>query len=144
MTTSTAVTQADETAIRDLVALAQELQSDPEALPNLHTADTVIVNLAGRRVLGRETYAKAMAGALASPLRDVLTTVEIDDIRLATPDVAIVSCIKTIHDRRSGADAPSLLPATGALTYVAVRSDDGWRITLAQTTPIVTVPTNDD
>ncbi len=84
-TTSMAITEADENAIRDLVAQAQESQSDPEALMALHTAETVIVNLAGRRVLGRETYSKAMADALASPLSDVLTTGEIVDIRLATP-----------------------------------------------------------
>jgi len=142
-TTNTAITETDENAIRDLVALAQELQSDPEALIALHTADTAIVNLAGRRVLGRETYAKAMADALASPLSDVLTTVEIVDIRLATPDVAIVSCTKTVHDRRSGIDVSTALPSTGTLTYVATRSHDGWRIALAQTTPIPT-PTNDD
>ena len=88
-TTNTAITEADANAIRDLVAQAQESQSDPEALMALHTSDTAIVNLAGRRVLGRETYAKAMADALASPLSDVLTTGEIVDIRLATPDVAI-------------------------------------------------------
>ena len=66
------------------MALAQKSQSDPETLLALHTADTVIVNLAGRRVLGRETNAKAMADALASPFRDVLTTAQIVDIRLAT------------------------------------------------------------
>ncbi len=53
------ITEADEHAIRDLVALAQESQSDPEALMALHTAETSIVNLAGRRVLGREAYARA-------------------------------------------------------------------------------------
>ena len=36
-TTSMAITEADENAIRDLVALAQESQSDPEALMALHT-----------------------------------------------------------------------------------------------------------
>jgi len=145
MSTSTdmALTEADENAIRDLVALAQESQSDPEVLPELHTAETAIVNLAGRRVLGRESYAKAMAGALATPFRDVLTTAEIDDIRLATPDVAIVSCTKTVHDGRSGVDASTALPLTGALTYVTTRSHGGWRVALAQTTPILT-PTNDD
>ena len=142
-TTSMAITEADENAIRDLVALAQESQSDPEALMALHTAETVIVNLAGRRVLGRETYSKAMADALASPLSDVLTTAEIVDIRLATPDVAIVSCTKAVHDRRSGVDASTAMPSTGALTYVTTRSHGGWRIALAQTTPILT-PTNDD
>jgi len=105
ITTSMAITEADENAIRDLVALAQESQSDPEALMALHTAETVIVNLAGRRVLGRETYSKALADALASPLSDVLTTAEIVDLRLATPGVAIVSATKAVHDRRSGVDA---------------------------------------
>jgi uncharacterized protein (TIGR02246 family) len=143
-TTSRTITESDENAIRDLVALAQESQSDPEALMTLHTAETAIVNLAGRRVLGRETFAKAMAGALASPLSDVVTTAEIVDVRLATPDVAIVSATKTVHDRRSGVDASTALPSTGALTYVTVRSADGWRIALAQTTPILTAPTNDD
>jgi len=143
-TTNTDITEADEHAIRDLVALAQESQSDPEALMALHTAETSIVNLAGRRVLGREAYARAMADALASPLSDVLTTAEIVDIRLATPEVAIVSCAKTVHDRRSWVDVSTALPSTGALTYVTVRSADGWRIALAQTTPILTAPTNDD
>ncbi|MGH2745490.1 MAG: hypothetical protein ACRDLY_00735 [Thermoleophilaceae bacterium] len=65
------------------------------------------------------------------------------DIRLATPDVAIVSCGRTVHDRRSGVDASTVMPSTGALTYVTGRSPDGWRIALAQTTPMLT-PTNDD
>ncbi len=142
-TTDMALAEADENAIRDLVALAQESQNDPETLMALHTAGTAIVNLAGRRVLERETYAKAMADALASPLSDVLTTAEIVDIRLATPDVAIVSAIKTVHDGRSAVDGSTVLPSTGALTYVTVRSADGWRIALAQTTPILT-PTSYD
>ena len=82
----------------------------------LHTAETSIVNLAGRRVLGREAYARAMADALSSPLSDVLTTAEIVDIRLATPEVAIVSCAKTVCDRRSWVDVSTALPSTGALT----------------------------
>ncbi len=85
-----------------------------------------------------------MADALASPLSDVLTTAEIVDICLATPDVAIVSCTKKVHDGRSGVDDSTALPSTGTLTYVTVRSDDGWRIALAQTTPILTAPANDD
>jgi uncharacterized protein (TIGR02246 family) len=96
-TTNVPITEADQNAIRALVALAQKSQSDPETLPALHTAETVIVNLAGRRVLGRESYATAMADGLASPFRDVPTTAKIVDIRLATPDVAIVSCTKTVH-----------------------------------------------
>lgn len=125
----------DLDAIADVVARAQEAQADPEALLALHSEGAVVVNLAGRRVLGREAFARAMTAALASPLADVRTEVTIDDIRLPTADVAVVSCTKTVHDSRSGASAP--LPATGALTYVLIRSDGHWLILLAQTTPVM-------
>ncbi|MGE4427449.1 MAG: SgcJ/EcaC family oxidoreductase [Solirubrobacteraceae bacterium] len=127
----------DLRAIEDLVAAAQAAQSDPETLLPLHTPEVVIVNIAGRCVVGRDAFADAMAGALASPLRDVRTTVTIDDVRTATPDVAIVSATKTVHDERTTADATAVLPTVGRLTYLVVRQADGWRIALAQTTPIV-------
>lgn len=135
------ISEVDDNAIRDLVSRAQESQSDPENLIPLHSPAVVIVNLAGRRVLGRETYAAAMVDALATPLRDVRTTVEIVDIRLAAPDVAIVSCTKTVHDGRSAIDAATVLPSTAALTYVTTRKDDRWRIAVAQTTPILVATT---
>lgn len=143
MDISTASTPADavEQGINDLVSRAQEAQRDPETLLAMHAPDVVIVNLAGRRVLGREAFAAAMAGALASPLHDVRTTVEIVDIRLATPDVAIVSCIKTVIDDRP-ADLVTPLPSTGALTYVLTRSTGHWRIAAAQTTPILAASTD--
>lgn len=143
MTVSSIITlsEADEQAIHDLVSRAQESQSDPEALLPLHTPEVAIVNIAGRRVLGRDAFAAAMAGALASPLSDVTTTVDVVDVRLATPDVAIVSCIKTVHDGRAAADSSTVLPATGALTYVLTRAGGIWRIALAQTTPHVAAPT---
>ncbi|MDQ1028109.1 uncharacterized protein (TIGR02246 family) [Streptomyces umbrinus] len=130
---------ADERLIRELVARSQEAQTDPEVLPALHTSDLVLINLAGRRVFGREAFASAMATALASPLRDVRTTLEVDDIRFVRPDVAIVSLIKTVHDERpdTQGQGPSDFPARGAMTYVMTRDeDDDWRIALAQTTPI--------
>ncbi|WP_433002245.1 SgcJ/EcaC family oxidoreductase [Kribbella sp. CA-294648] len=125
----------DEKLIRDLVSRSQDAQIDPEVLPALHTDDMVIVNVAGRRLFGRDSFSSAMASALSSPLKDVRTTLEIEDIRYAAPDVAIVSLTKTIHDERpeAGQDA---LPSTGAMTYVLTRAGDDWRIALAQTTPI--------
>lgn len=75
---------------------------------------------------------------------DVLTTVEIVDMRLAMPDVAIVSCIKTVHDGRSPADSSKALPSTGALTYVLTRVDGTWRIALAQTTPVLAAGAADE
>ncbi|MEU9899560.1 hypothetical protein ACIBCS_11145 [Streptomyces phaeochromogenes] len=53
-------------AIRELVARSQEAQTDPEVLPALHTSDLVLINLAGRRVFGREAFESAMTAALAS------------------------------------------------------------------------------
>lgn len=132
---SASIKPADEHAIRELVAAAQVAQSDQPTLLALHTPGVVIVNLAGRRVLGHDAFSAAMAGALASPLRDVLTTVEVIDIRPVSPDAAIVSCLKTVHDGRAA--AVSDLPVTGALSYVVTRVDGSWLIAFAQTTPIV-------
>jgi hypothetical protein len=54
--------------IGDLVAAAVRHQSDPDPFLVLHTDDVVLVNIAGRRVLGRDDLEAAMRGALASPL----------------------------------------------------------------------------
>lgn len=127
---------ADEQRIRELVARSQEAQTDPDVLPALHTANLVIVNLAGRRLFGREAFASAMAEALSSPLKNIRTSLEVDDIRFTTPDVAIVSLTKTVHDERSEAEGSSELPSVGVMTYVLTRQGDDWRIALAQTTPV--------
>jgi uncharacterized protein (TIGR02246 family) len=124
----------DREAIRKVVADAAQSQSDVDALMALHTEDAIIVNIAGRRVLGREVFRAAMEGALRSPLVQVTTTVDVEDIRFVRDDVAIVSCVKHVHDERE--DATVALPGVGAMTYVMAREPDGWHIALAQTTPI--------
>ncbi|MER5972425.1 SgcJ/EcaC family oxidoreductase [Streptomyces sp. NPDC002055] len=129
----------DEKRIRDLVARTEKAQIDPDVLPALHTSDLVLINFGGRRLFGREVFASAMTEALASPLKDIRTVLEVNDIRFATPDVAIVSLTKTVHDERSEAEdsSESEPPLTGVLTYVLTRAGDDWRIALAQTTPIL-------
>jgi uncharacterized protein (TIGR02246 family) len=132
-------------AIRYTVAEAQAHQGDVDGFMALHTTEATIVNLAGRRVLGSDAIRTALSQALDTPLAQVITTTEVDDIRFVRPDVAIVSCTKHVDDRRpAGADdgqaAP--LPTRARLTYVMVRDPDRWRIASAQTTP--TVETNDD
>ncbi|WP_218020303.1 SgcJ/EcaC family oxidoreductase [Nocardia sienata] len=124
----------DERAIRDLVDLADRSQTDAAVLPGLHTDTTAIVNFYGRRLLGRDTFEAAMSTALSSGLGAIRTSVEVTDIRPLTADAALVSCIKTVHDERP--DAGEIPPTTGALTYVTVRTSTGWKIGLAQTTPI--------
>ena len=131
--TRPSVYEADVEIIRSVVARAQDAQNDTDALMAMHTPEVVVVNVAGRRVLGRQAFAEAMGAALASPLSHVRTTLEVLDIRFTTPDVAIVSCVKTIHDGRT--EVVTSLPATGALTYVMIRAEGSWCIALAQTTP---------
>jgi uncharacterized protein (TIGR02246 family) len=119
--------------IRQLVERLQVTQSDVEPFLALHTPDTIIVNFGGRRVLGSADLRRAMEAALASPLAQVTTTAEIDDIRFVHPDVAIVSCTKHVSDQRDSAET---LSTTGRLTYVVVEAGGEWRVALAQTTPV--------
>lgn len=123
-------------AIRALVEQAQASQFDVEPFIALHTPDTVIVNFAGRRVLGRDELAAAMRQAMASSLARVRTTTEIHDIRFVEPTVAIVSCTKHVFDERDDASERGALASRGSLTYVVVEHDGRWRIALAQTTPV--------
>lgn len=129
-------TVQDETAIHQLVADANAYQSDPERLMALHTEDVVIVNLAGIRVLGRRAYREAMTRALGTRLSHVITRSEVADIRFVRPDVAVVSCLKDVEDQNPDA-SQAKLPLSGRLTYVMVDQGDGWRIAMAQTTPII-------
>lgn len=39
-------------------------------------------------------------------------------------------------NRRVGRGSGPELPTTGSLTFTAVREPDGWKIALAQTTPV--------
>ncbi|MFB4271153.1 SgcJ/EcaC family oxidoreductase [Nonomuraea sp. GTA35] len=132
----------DVAAIRRLVADAETHQNDLDPFVALHTADTAVVNIAGRRVAGRDALAKAMQAALESPLADVITRTEVADIRFVRPDVAIVASMKRVFDGRDPEvtrDPRAALPSTsGWLTYVAVKEDGAWRIASAQTTPIRT------
>jgi uncharacterized protein (TIGR02246 family) len=122
-----------DTKIRQLVERLQATQSDVEPFLALHTPGTIIVNFSGRRVLGSGDLRRAMEAALASPLAQVTTTAEVDDIRFPRPDVAIVSCTKHVTDQR---DTTETLATKGRLTYVVVHEDGEWRVALAQTTPV--------
>lgn len=124
-----------EQAVREVIATADRLQFDVEGFTDLLTDDVAIVNIAGRRVGGRDALHTAMTSALASPLAQVRTTVEVDDIRFLRADVALASCTKHVSDERQGGGE---LPQAGHLTYVLVEEAGRWRIASAQTTPIVT------
>lgn len=127
-----------EAQIHQLVADAQKYQFDVAELMKLHVDDAVIVNMAGRRLFGKQAFEAAMSQALASPLQHVPTTTVIDSVRFVTPDCAVVSCTKTVHDQRADADRSALPGRIGMMTYVVVRQGGGWVIASAQTTPLAT------
>lgn len=79
-----------------------------------------------------------MRQALETPFARVYTKTEVLDVRFLRPDVALVSCIKHISDERepSARNAEAPLSKRGSQTFVLVKQQDGWRIALAQTTPI--------
>ena len=138
-TTETRATIPDatsETEIRRLVDAAVEHQSDVEPFLALHTDDIVLVNLAGRRVIGKAALGKAMTEGLKTRMAHVMTRNEVADITFIDPDTAVVSCLKRITDENPDAQERSI-PAEANLTYVVKRRNARWLIALAQTTPIL-------
>lgn len=128
----------DTAAIRKVVTDVERLQNDLEGFTALLTEDATIVNFGGRRVPGRDNIYEAMKQALETPLADVRTTNEIEDIRFIRPDVAIASCIKHVSDQRDP-DTNDPLPAErGRLTLVLVNESGKWLVSSLQTTPIRT------
>ncbi|MFD5027331.1 YybH family protein [Streptomyces sp. NPDC058373] len=140
-------TSAQEAAVREVVADAGRCQSDPDRFLPLHAPDVEIVKFGGRRVVGREALEAAMRAALASPMADVTTAVEITGFRfprrghggpLPREGVAVVAAVKRARDARGVAaeGGPALPAASGQLTCLLVEEADGvWRVSLAQTTP---------
>jgi uncharacterized protein (TIGR02246 family) len=127
--------QKSEVAIRQLVADAEAFQNTTDRFTELLTEHVVVVNIAGIRVMGKDALTSAMSRALETSLANVLTKTEITDIQFVRPDVAIVSCIKQITDQNL--EATETFPSRGNLTFVIVNEKDGWRIALAQTTPVL-------
>jgi uncharacterized protein (TIGR02246 family) len=139
--TTTESTQSPDTAtaeaeIHRLVDAAVEHQSDVEPFLALHTDDIVLVNLAGRRVIGKAVLGTAMTEGLKTRKAKVMTHSEVVDITFIDSDTAVVSCLKHITDENRDAQQGSI-PAEASLTYVMKRKDARWMIALAQTTPIL-------
>jgi uncharacterized protein (TIGR02246 family) len=127
-------------AIRAIVAATDSHQDDADGFTRLLTEDVALVNMAGRRVLGREALHHAMSEALQTPMADVRTRNELVDVRFPRPGIAVASCIKHVSDERepSEKDPDGSWSGRGSLTLVLVEEQGDWRIALAQTTPIAT------
>lgn len=126
----------EETEIRRLVAAAQQHQFNVDELMQLHDDDAVVINMAGRRLFGRQAFREAMEQALSSSLQHVPTVTEIDRVHFVAPGCAVVSCTKTVHDQRPAAEKTTLPGSVGLMTYVLVQKQGRWVIASAQTTPV--------
>jgi uncharacterized protein (TIGR02246 family) len=135
---STSEQDSELDAIRAIVAATDTYQDDADGFTRLLTEDVALVNMAGRRVLGREALHDAMSEALQTPMADVRTRNELVDVRFPRPGIAVASCIKHVSDERDPSEkAPDAsFPGRASLTLVLVEERGGWRIALAQTTPI--------
>jgi uncharacterized protein (TIGR02246 family) len=127
-------------AIRAIVAATDSYQDDADGFTRLLTEDVALVNMAGRRVLGRDALHHAMSEALQTPMADVRTRTELVDVRFPRPGIAVASCIKHVSDERdpSAQDPDGSWSGRGSLTLVLIEEQGGWQIALAQTTPIAT------
>lgn len=128
----------DIEAIRQLIAVAEQLQNDVAGFPDLFTEDGVVVNYGGRRVRGRETLREAMAAALNSPLAHIATKHEVRDVTLLRPDLALADVIKHVSDGRPEEvkQATGAFDGRGQMSFVLLKEEGTWRIALAHTTPI--------
>ncbi|SMC62124.1 SgcJ/EcaC family oxidoreductase [Kibdelosporangium aridum] len=120
--------------IKQVVTNSDKLQNDPDGFADLLTEDANLVNIAGRRLHGRENIRAAYRKAMASQLAQVQTRIEIHDAWLVQPDVAVVTATKHVSDERDEPNAP--LPDKGAVTFVLAKRGEQWLIASVQTTPI--------
>jgi uncharacterized protein (TIGR02246 family) len=119
---------------RDVVEASDKLQNDADGFADLLTEDAALINIAGRRLRGRETIRETYRKALASPLAQVRTRLEIVEDWSLRPDVVVVNAIKHVSDERQDPAAP--LPDRGNVTFVLVQEQDKWLIASVQTTPV--------
>ncbi len=124
----------DKQLIEQVVADAEQFQSDPEKFSQLLTSDVVLINVAGIRLVGRDEVYQRMQSAMKTALADIITKNEVGHITFLRPDVALMSGTKRIF-ARSG----DVLTETGqaCLTLILVKNQDRWFIASIQNTPIL-------
>jgi uncharacterized protein (TIGR02246 family) len=125
--------EQDALLINQVVSRAEKFQSDPEQFSQLLTEDAAIVNAAGFRVTGRDEIARVMGQALQTPIADILTRNEVENITFLRPDVAVVNGIKHISVRQKGVLVED---SKASQTFVMVRDLDMWLVALIQSTII--------
>ncbi|ONI89865.1 hypothetical protein ALI144C_04020 [Actinosynnema sp. ALI-1.44] len=120
--------------VKQVVRDSDRHQDNPDGFADLLADDANLVNIAGRRLRGREVIRATYRKAMATPLGQVRTRIEIHDAWLVLPDTAVVVATKHVSDERDGTNVP--LPEQGAVTFVLTKQNGTWLIASIQTTPI--------
>jgi uncharacterized protein (TIGR02246 family) len=123
----------DESAIKELLirVVAAWDAGDAVALAGLYTCDASVVP-DGSVIDGRDELAELMAAGFAGPLRGTRLVEELEHLRFATADVAIVNSAGGI-----------LLPGENTVrpagrlraTWVLTRAGDGWLVDACHSCP---------
>jgi uncharacterized protein (TIGR02246 family) len=130
-------TAADETAIRDLIAL--QIRSwdagDPNAYAHAYTPDGDCVNFLGTHYRGRDAIAASVevprAGSLLKKLmRGAHLELRINHVRFLTRDVAVIHASGGLTKK----GRPPSRRNRRTNTSVAVRTPDGWLLAASQNT----------
>jgi uncharacterized protein (TIGR02246 family) len=137
MTTTTDETREREIdAIRKLIADLDRYQTEVDGFEELLHEDVEFINFVGRRVRGKSTLSAIRAEALRTPMARVLGSHQLEEARFPRPDIALVTCTKSVSDEREPETAATELPAKGWLNMVLTKEDDRWLVLSYQVTPI--------
>jgi uncharacterized protein (TIGR02246 family) len=109
---------------------------DMEAYRQLLTEDADVVSATGRKSAGRDALIALSAEQKQQPsYRDAtITATKIRTIRLLTSDVALVDATYRMTGVRIPADSAAR-PVAGAMLFVLVKQDAGWRIASIRALP---------
>jgi uncharacterized protein (TIGR02246 family) len=112
---------------------------DAEAVGELFTQNAVFVNIAGRRMIGREGIVDGHRWALAGPLKGSTVALEDPAVLAVRDDLAVVH---VTADRAPGPNAPigGLPPGRSVLVFTLVHEERGWLAAAATNTPIGVLP----
>ena len=123
--------QSHTQKIKQVIADAERFQNDPEQFTDLFTRNAVVINVQGKRFMGRDELYNFMKKATRTFLGELILKNEVINITFISPNVAVVSAVQHII-RRSGDFMGE--EAKGSLTMVLVPEEDKWLIAVAQNT----------
>ncbi|HEX5503223.1 MAG TPA: SgcJ/EcaC family oxidoreductase [Thermomicrobiales bacterium] len=122
---------ADEAAVRVLVQRMNDAWGDADAFAAVFTEDADYVVFDGTHLRGRRAIAEAHRPLFERFLKGSRLVAEPPAVRFLAPDVALV------HGMGAILRARQRRPSRGRLsvqTLVAVKGEDGWRLTAFQNT----------